>query len=673
MVHSYSRFEPAGAFGVIASPQCNIIYDFTGNIGVTGTLQSISLWNLRQGSLIGTLNCDQHNYPYTLTGDACIICRSADKCTIAVGYTNGDIRIFNYINKTLIATLRSHKTAVMTLCYDNEGGLLASGGADSDILIWDVVSMTAICKLRGHKDGVTGVAFIKRGSQQLLLSVSKDTLLKVWDISTQFCIQTVVGHRCEIWSLGVTPTGIILTGSADEYIRGYRLLGLDEESVALDNESVIEYYGCIKRNFANNSDRCVGIHYNGNGTIIGIQTTSKVIEVYRVRSENEVKKKTKRRLKRVRDKKVKNSEKKSSEKISSWDDDQADADLAMSVNTDLTLADSLSGILSDELELYSTIRCSSKVRGLSFNPNTKDSSDKILVSLLNNTLEVYSIPPAPTTAELIEAENNNTVVSKDCTKVSVLELPGHRSDVKGLSLSSDGSTVATCTTDGIKVWSTLTKLCLRTCKTDEGSCIAYVPNSRFVVIGTKDGKVQIADTASGDLVADIQAHNGTIHTIAVRPDGKGFMSGGTDREVKFWDFNLSNNILSAALTRELKMPSDVLCVKYSPTLQQDRLLIGIGLLDNTIKLFYDDSLKFFLSLYGHKLPVLCLDMSHDSKLLVTGSADKTVKIWGLDFGDCHRSLIAHEDSVTSVRFQPDNHYFFSCGKDGIVKYWDGDK
>lgn len=54
------------------------------------------------------------------------------------------------------------------------------------------------------------------------------------------------------------------------------------------------------------------------------------------------------------------------------------------------------------------------------------------------------------------------------------------------------------------------------------------------------------------------------------------------------------------------------------------------------QVYFEDSLKFFLSLYGHKLPVLCMSISSDNTLLITGSADKNVKIWGLDFGDCHR-------------------------------------
>lgn len=36
-------------------------------------------------------------------------------------------------------------------------------------------------------------------------------------------------------------------------------------------------------------------------------------------------------------------------------------------------------------------------------------------------------------------------------------------------------------------------------------------------------------------------------------------------------------------------------------------------------------------------------VDQDSTLIATGSADRNVKIWGLDFGDCHRSMFAHDD------------------------------
>lgn len=56
-----------------------------------------------------------------------------------------------------------------------------------------------------------------------------------------------------------------------------------------------------------------------------------------------------------------------------------------------------------------------------------------------------------------------------------------------------------------------------------------------------------------------------------------------------------------------------------------------------------------------------MDISSDSTLLASGSADKNLKIWGLDFGDCHRSLFAHGDSLMAVAFQPNTHYLFTAG------------
>lgn len=70
---------------------------------------------------------------------------------------------------------------------------------------------------------------------------------------------------------------------------------------------------------------------------------------------------------------------------------------------------------------------------------------------------------------------------------------------------------------------------------------------------------------------------------------------------------------------------------------------------------------------------MSLSISDDNKLIVTGSADKNIKIWGLDFGDCHKSFFAHADSVMSVAFVPNTHYVFTCGKDGYLKFWDADR
>ena len=48
------------------------------------------------------------------------------------------------------------------------------------------------------------------------------------------------------------------------------------------------------------------------------------------------------------------------------------------------------------------------------------------------------------------------------------------------------------------------------------------------------------------------------------------------------------------------MTDEVLAVKYSP----NNRFLAVALLDATVKIFYHDTLKFFLSLYGHKVNMI---------------------------------------------------------------------
>lgn len=57
---------------------------------------------------IGSLKVPESNYPYSLSGDVTILERAPDKTTVAAGFSGGELRIFNYINKEIIATFRGN-------------------------------------------------------------------------------------------------------------------------------------------------------------------------------------------------------------------------------------------------------------------------------------------------------------------------------------------------------------------------------------------------------------------------------------------------------------------------------------------------------------------------------------------------------------------------------------
>ena len=48
--------------------------------------------------------------------------------------------------------------------------------------------------------------------------------MKLWDLSTQHCLQTIVAHRAEVWSLGLNPEqDILLTGSNEGELKAWKI------------------------------------------------------------------------------------------------------------------------------------------------------------------------------------------------------------------------------------------------------------------------------------------------------------------------------------------------------------------------------------------------------------------------------------------------------------------
>ena len=113
-----------------------------------------------------------------------------------------------------------------------------------------------------------------------------------------------------------------------------------------------------------------------------------------------------------------------------------------------------------------------------------------------------------------------------------------------------------------------------------------------------------------------------------------------------------------SLKKTLKLTESALSVEFTP----DKKFIAVALLDSTVKVFYRDTLKFWNSLYGHQLPVNCLAASSDSTLMVTGSADRSVKLWGMDFADCHKSFLAHDKESLAFRIFCNSSIFFEFFK-----------
>uniref|UniRef100_A0A8C1FG90 Pleiotropic regulator 1 n=2 Tax=Cyprinus carpio TaxID=7962 RepID=A0A8C1FG90_CYPCA len=80
--------------------------------------------------------------------------------------------------------------------------------------------------------------------------------------------------------------------------------------------------------------------------------------------------------------------------------------------------------------------------------------------------------------------------------------------------------------------------------------------------------------------------------------------------------------------------------------------------------------KLYRVISGHLGWVRSIAVEPGNQWFVTGSADRTIKIWDLASGKLKLSLTGHISTVRGVAVSTRSPYLFSCGEDKQVKCWD---
>ncbi|MCW5737134.1 MAG: TIR domain-containing protein [Enhydrobacter sp.] len=95
-----------------------------------------------------------------------------------------------------------------------------------------------------------------------------------------------------------------------------------------------------------------------------------------------------------------------------------------------------------------------------------------------------------------------------------------------------------------------------------------------------------------------------------------------------------------------------------------------GSRDKTLRLWDIDSGRTLQRLAGHEDWVTCVTALSDGRRALSGSKDGTLRLWDIASGAALRRFEGHEGSITGVAALPDGRRAVTAGHDHIVRLWD---
>lgn len=183
-----------------------------------------------------------------------------------------------------------------------------------------------------------------------------------------------------------------------------------------------------------------------------------------------------------------------------------------------------------------------------------------------------------------------------------------------------------------------------------------------IVSGGSEGRVRVwkvTDTHQ-TMVISLKEHRGSINAIKVNADSTQCITASADGSCIVWD--LTKYVRLTAL-----FESNVFeAVCYHPD-ESQMLTCGLN-----HKISYWDSAdgEVIRVIDGGEEAMICLDIVQKGDFFVSGSKDKSLKLWHYDNGIAVAVGLGHSGTVKAVKVSPDERTIVSVGSTGEIIFWE---
>ncbi|CAD8195753.1 unnamed protein product [Paramecium octaurelia] len=242
-----------------------------------------------------------------------------------------------------------------------------------------------------------------------------------------------------------------------------------------------------------------------------------------------------------------------------------------------------------------------------------------------------------------------------------IKLEGHESSVNSVSISPDGTILASGSADNsIRMWDIKTGQLKAKLVGHENAVnqISFSPDGTILASVSGDRTIRLWDVKTGLLKAQLDGHSNAVLTVCFSPDNTILASGSADHSVRLWD--ITTRLVKARLVGH----SNSVC--FSP----DGTILASGSGDNSIRLWDVKTKEQKAQLNGHRDYVRSVCYSPDGKMLASCSADNSIRLWDVKTGQQKVQLDGHSQGVLSISFSPNGATIASGSRDNSIRLWD---
>jgi WD40 repeat protein len=565
------------------------------------------------------------------------------------------------------------KDQVHSVKFSPDSQYIVSGNDDCTLQIWNANTREPIGKpLKGHTDAVMSVAFSHDG--QHIVSGSKDNSLRIWDAKTGKQIgDSLKGHTDAVMSVAFSHDGQhIVSGSKDNSVRiwdaktgkqiGDSLKDHTEDvySVAFSSDS--------QHIVSGSKDKSVRIWDWDTKTKKGKPSGSPLIghdeEVNSVAFSSD-------------GKRIVSGSKDKSVRIWDWD---------TKTKKGKPMGSPLTG---HKDEVYSVafscdgqriVSSSADKTVLIWDVKETNEERKPPLVLLGHEAEIKSVAFSDDGQRIVSGSLDKTVRIWDANAVSSISqsLSGHSGIIYSVAFSNDGKHIVSGSKDEtVRIWDVNTGIG-KPLTGQKGAVlsVAFSNDGKHIVSGSKDetkekkiykGTVQIWNAETGTPFGKAIDHTGPVNSVAFSPDSQHIASGGWDKKIQVRETK-TGELIAETLT----LTKPINSVAFSP---QDGRYIISGSEDKTVRIWDWDAKprkQIGEPLKTLKNGVMSVAFSPNEQFIVSGDDNKMVRIWNANTRkQIGEPFKGHKDSVHSVAFSPDSNRIISGGSwDMMIQVWD---